>query len=91
MTEEQWTQFLETHSSLACLVQEDNTQMRNSYIILDEFMRFLDNTAGTKLPSRSILDVGVQAAFNKAGFDEKMFLKRGGKYKWSKTDQLLDW
>ena len=54
-------------------------------------MRFLDNTEGKKEPSKSILDVGVQAGINKAGFDEVMFLERGGKYQWSKSDNVLDW
>ena len=91
VTDEEWEHFLNTHSDIGCLVRESNDQMRNSYIILDEYMRFLDNSQGRKEPSRSLLDVGVQAALNKSGFDEKMFLKRGGKYQWSKKDQLLDW
>ena len=91
VTDEEWEHFLNTHSDIGCLVRESNDQMRNSYIILDEYMRFLDNSQGKKEPSRSLLDVGVQAALNKSGFDEKMFLKRGGKYEWSKKDQLLDW
>ena len=52
-------------------------------------MRFLDG--GTKKPSRSILDVGVTDAIDNANFDEKAFLKRGGKYVWSKEDMKLDW
>jgi radical S-adenosyl methionine domain-containing protein 2 len=52
-------------------------------------MRFLDG--GTKKPSRSILDVGVEAAIDAANFDEKMFLMRGGKYNWSKADMQLEW
>ena len=52
-------------------------------------MRFLDG--GTKRPSKSILDVGVDGAIEAANFDEKMFLKRGGKYTWSKADLQLDW
>ena len=52
-------------------------------------MRFLDG--GTKRPSRSILDVGVDNAIDSANFDEAAFLKRGGKYKWSKEDMKLDW
>ena len=43
--------------------------MRNSYLILDEYMRFLDNTGGSKTPSCSLLDVGVGAAMDRAGFD----------------------
>ena len=65
--------------------------MRNSYLILDEYMRFLDNTGGSKTPSLSLLDVGVEAAMDMAGFDQAMFLKRGGKYKWSKQAHTLEW
>jgi len=52
-------------------------------------MRFLDG--GTKQPSRSILDVGVASAIDAANFDEAAFLKRGGKYTWSKGDMNLEW
>ena len=91
ISDEEWNMFLRRHSYIHCLVQESNDQMRNSYLILDEYMRFLDNSQGRKDPSRSILDVGVKNAINRAGFDEQMFLKRGGKYKWSKSDQMYDW
>ena len=65
--------------------------MRNSYLLLDEYMRFLDCSRGGKDPSPSILDVGVKAAMDGSGFDEKLSFKRGGKYKWSKMDKVLDW
>lgn len=48
-------------------------------------------TSGPHTPSRSILDVGVKTALDTTGFDEKMFFKRGGKYRWSKVDMDLDW
>ena len=91
VTKEEWNVFLDNHRDISCLVPEDNENMRDSYLILDEYMRFLDNSNGRKDPSPSILDVGVQSAINKAGFVEKMFLKRGGKYEWSKKDKILDW
>lgn len=91
VTEEQWQAFLSRHSSLTTLVPESNEAMRNSYLILDEYMRFLDNSGGTKAASCSLLDVGVAAAMDRAGFDQAMFLRRGGKYKWSKQDHVLDW
>jgi radical S-adenosyl methionine domain-containing protein 2 len=50
-------------------------------------MRFLDFTNGDKDPSKSVFDVALMFS----GFDEKMFLKRGGKYVWSKADLRLDW
>ena len=55
------------------------------------FHRFLDNTGGNKVPSKSILDVGVENALNQSGFDQEMFFKRGGKYLWSKGDKRLEW
>lgn len=88
---EQFQDFLDRHSSVACLVPESNQKMRDSYLILDEYMRFLDCREGRKDPSKSILDVGVQEAIRFSGFDEKMFRKRGGKYLWSKADMKLEW
>ncbi|MBZ3885285.1 Radical S-adenosyl methionine domain-containing protein 2 [Sciurus carolinensis] len=66
-------------------------KMKDSYLILDEYMRFLNCRNGRKDPSMSILDVGVEEAIKFSGFDERMFLKRGGKYVWSKADLKLDW
>ncbi|XP_006153527.1 radical S-adenosyl methionine domain-containing protein 2 [Tupaia chinensis] len=83
--------FLARHRGVPCLVPESNQKMKDSYLILDEYMRFLNCQNGRKDPSRSILDVGVEEAIKFSGFDEKMFLKRGGKYVWSKADLKLDW
>ncbi|KAM9315356.1 S-adenosylmethionine-dependent nucleotide dehydratase RSAD2 [Gastrophryne carolinensis] len=88
---EEFRRFLDRHENIKCLVPESNQQMRDSYLILDEYMRFLDCRNGRKDPSKSILDVGVENAVRFSGFDEKMFLKRGGKYVWSKADLKLDW
>lgn len=54
-------------------------------------MRFLDNTGGSKVPSKLILDVGVQNALCLSRFDEQMFYKRGGRCVWSKGDMNFDW
>lgn len=91
ISSEEFQSFLLRHNSVKCIVPETNEKMRNSYLILDEYMRFLDNTGGRKVPSKSILDVGVKHGLNASGFDEKMFYKRGGKYVWSKADMKLEW
>lgn len=91
ISDEDFRQFCARHESVKCLVPESNEKMRNSYLILDEYMRFLDCTRGQKEPSKSLLDVGVAVALGKSGFDERMFFKRGGKYVWSKGDLSLDW
>ncbi|XP_027746326.1 radical S-adenosyl methionine domain-containing protein 2 [Empidonax traillii] len=91
ISDEDFERFLDRHKDVSCLVPESNQKMRDSYLILDEYMRFLNCRNGRKEPSKSILDVGVEAAIKFSGFDEKMFLKRGGKYVWSKADMKLDW
>lgn len=91
ISNEEFETFLERHKEVSCLVPESNQKMKDSYLILDEYMRFLNCTGGRKDPSKSILDVGVEEAIKFSGFDEKMFLKRGGKYVWSKADLKLDW
>eukprot|EP00731_Ephydatia_muelleri_P004015 Em0002g191a len=91
VSKEQFESFLKRHKSVPQLVPESNVAMRDSYLILDEYMRFLDCTKGRKDPSKSILDVGVADAMKFSGFDEAMFKKRGGVYNWSKADMRLDW
>ncbi|XP_007522315.1 S-adenosylmethionine-dependent nucleotide dehydratase RSAD2 [Erinaceus europaeus] len=91
ISDDEFETFLERHKDVSCLVPESNKKMKDSYLILDEYMRFLNCQNGRKDPSKSILDVGIEEAIKFSGFDEKMFLRRGGKYKWSKADLKLDW
>lgn len=91
VTREQFQHFLNTHRNVKCLVPESNEAMRNSYLILDEYMRFLNNTKGRKDPTKSILDIGVEGAMEGSGYDHKEFIKRGGKYEWSKKSSELEW
>ena len=72
---------------------ENNDEMRGSYLLIDEFGRFLDCTTGGKIPTRSILDVGLEAAVEElvrssgGGFEKDTFLARGGYYpeSWSRS------
>lgn len=66
------------------MIPENNEVMKDSYLNLDEYMRFLNCQNGGKEPTESILKVGVQAALAKSGFDEKAFYNRNGKFDWSK-------
>lgn len=94
VTDDQFNEFLQRHVKVGVMVPESNDAMRNSYLILDEKMRFLNCRNGKKEPSASLLDVGVWNALPGSGFDEQEFLKRGGKYTWSKQQMLngeLDW
>lgn len=94
ITDEQFNGFLRRHSGVRTLVPEGNGAMKDSYLILDEYMRFLNCRNGGKEPSSSLLDVGVRDALRGSGFDERAFRERGGVYTWSKhqlLDEQLDW
>lgn len=91
INDQTFNNFIERHKSVTSLVPESNVKMQNSYLILDEYMRFLDCQNGSKIPSKSILDVGVDNALQFSGFDEAMFKKRGGIYKWSKDADRFLW
>ncbi|KAK7470086.1 hypothetical protein VKT23_001527 [Stygiomarasmius scandens] len=94
ITSEQFQAFIDRHKGLGdCLVPESNEAMRDSYLNLDEDMRFLNCQDGGKTPGRSLLEVGVQEAMKDAGFDEEQFFGRGGVFDWKRDpDQgSLDW
>eukprot|EP01087_Luapelamoeba_hula_P008837 TRINITY_DN2242_c0_g1_i1.p1 TRINITY_DN2242_c0_g1~~TRINITY_DN2242_c0_g1_i1.p1 ORF type:complete len:382 (-),score=88.77 TRINITY_DN2242_c0_g1_i1:30-1082(-) len=91
VTNEQFASFVDRHKSLGkVLVPESNDSMRSSYLLLDERLRFLDCSQGSKQPSDSILDVGVQAALQQSGFDAQMFGQRGGYYDWATPTKATD-
>lgn len=79
VTKKEFDLFISRHEAVKCLVPENNSDMRNSYLILDEQMRFLNNVEGQKRPTVSILD-NVQEALNDSGFDHKKFKKRTGEW-----------
>ena len=87
VTAAQFDAFVARHAT-ACsqiMIPEPNDVMRDSYLLLDEQMRFLDCSSGDKVPSQHrILDVGVYAALEQAGFDVQQFHHRGGVYDWKR-------
>jgi len=72
------------------LVKESNEMMQNSYVLVDEFGRLLDVSTGNKLPTHSIIKVGLSKALQELGngFDKAMFYKRGGYYQWQKKPRV---
>jgi radical S-adenosyl methionine domain-containing protein 2 len=83
ISSEQFEVFCGKHRHLDAFVPEPNDLMASSYLILDEFLCFLDKGSGRERQSRSILDVGVAKALE-IKFDKEAFVKRGGLYAWSK-------
>ncbi|KAF9475012.1 radical SAM enzyme [Pholiota conissans] len=98
ITDKQFEAFMERHKEQKSLVPENNEAMKDSYLNLDEHMRFLNCETGGKVPGRSLLEVGVQNALKDAGWDKKAFEERGGIFDWSrdmeslaKKSSNLDW
>lgn len=82
ISKEEFDQFCDRHRTQTALVPEPNNLMKTSYLILDEHLRFLNKV--TNAPTKSILEVGVQAALRDAGWDQECFIARGGVYDWSR-------
>ena len=74
---------------------EGNDVMQSSYILVDEYGCFLDSSTGGKVQTKSILDVGVEMAWEElissdgGGYDAKSFHARDGEYSelWSKASK----
>lgn len=60
--------------------------MASSYLLLDEYLCFLDKGAGVEKQSSSILEVGVQKSLSEVYWDQKAFEQRGGIFEWTKDD-----
>ena len=93
ISDDQFQQFCNKHLTIDGFVAEPNNVMKDSYLILDEYMRFLDKGND---PSASILEVGVEKALQSVFWDEENFVRRGGIYDWIKathedSNKLLDW
>ncbi|RMZ81812.1 hypothetical protein DV738_g2029, partial [Chaetothyriales sp. CBS 135597] len=84
VSDEQWQVFCDRHKHLECFVPESNELMKGSYLILDEFMRFLDKGDGEEKASESILEVGVAKAMRQVRWEQDSFVERGGFYDWTK-------
>ena len=65
--------FCNRHKNIKCFIPESNNNMKSSYLILDEYMRFLDKGDGEEKASESILDVGVKRALENIRWDEDAF------------------
>jgi radical S-adenosyl methionine domain-containing protein 2 len=83
ISDEEYGHFCSRHQQQKAFVPEPNRLMAKSYLILDEYMRFLDRDG--RQPSPSILEVGVQRALSSVYWDEDSFNERGGVYDWQRT------
>ena len=61
--------------------------MRGSYAMMDAIGRFYSNADGGHRYGPSVIEVGVQQAWEDICFFEERFLKRGGIYEWNQPNQ----
>lgn len=74
ISSEQFDEFCRKHQHLDAFVPEPNDLMASSYLILDEYLCFLDKGSGKERQSRSILEVGVAQALEEVRFDQEAFV-----------------
>ena len=82
ISDEEFQAFCDRHKDNECFVPEGNGVMKSSYLLLDEYLCFLNK--GVKGKTKSILEVGVQEAMKDVYWDDQGFEERGGKYDWTK-------
>ncbi|KAA6412686.1 MAG: IFN-inducible and antiviral [Lasallia pustulata] len=82
ISDDKWKLFCDKHKHQKCFVPEGNDVMASSYLLLDEYLQFLNK--GVKDPTKSILEIGVEKAMKDVYWDERAFNERGGVYQWSK-------
>ncbi|KAK6346550.1 hypothetical protein TWF696_006674 [Orbilia brochopaga] len=85
ITGDEFEKFCQRHKHNECFVPEGNNVMVNSYLILDEYMCFLDKDA--KVQSKPILEVGVQEALKEVRWDTEQFIARDAIYEWQRDAQ----
>ncbi|KAL8895589.1 MAG: hypothetical protein Q9207_008107 [Kuettlingeria erythrocarpa] len=85
ISDEEYQAFCNRHEHQESFVPESNAVMKSSYLILDEYMRFLNK--GVKEATKSILEVGVPAAMDDVYWDDESFARRGGEYDWQKEEK----
>jgi radical S-adenosyl methionine domain-containing protein 2 len=93
LAEGEFASWVERHRWVANegiqFVPENNELMRGSYAMMDALGRFYTNVDGGHSYGPSILDVGVQQAWEENRFIEERFHKRGGVYAWNSNGRQL--
>ncbi|KAF2639192.1 radical SAM enzyme, partial [Massarina eburnea CBS 473.64] len=87
VTDEQFDVFCKRHEGVKGFTPESNRLMKSSYLVLDEYLKFLSKGDSSKPNSGKILEVGVQKALSQVDWDQEMFMARGGVYDWSRDPE----
>lgn len=86
ISDEQFEYFLINHKKaqnrIKNFVVENNELMTNSYVMIDPFGRFFDNTNHQLNYSEPILNVGFEEAYKQINFSLDKFNLRDGNWSW---------
>ena len=92
-TDEPFKLFCDKHRHHKCSVPEGNDVMASSYLLLDEYLCFLNK--GVKEKTKTILEIRIEEALKDMYWDEEGCTERGGVYEWSEpsksAQRKLDW
>lgn len=84
ISDDEFAKFCQRHQHLQCFVPESNALMKSSYIILDEYLRFLSK-GDVYRESESVLNVDdIDKLLESTDYEHNTFIERGGEYDWSK-------
>ncbi len=81
ISEDDFHKFIQNHKHLNPIA-ENNDAMTDSYLMIDPFGQFFNNSNGKLNHGKSILKVGVKEAFRWTNFDKYKFQNRKGEYDW---------
>lgn len=91
VTSAQFHSFLENNEKAksygVTIVSETNSQMTESYVMVDPAGRFFQNSNGEYFYSEPLLDVGVKKALSQIRVNADTFHSREGLYDWAANSQ----
>jgi len=82
ITDRQFQYFINNHQHIEYLISEANSDMINSYAMIDPAGRFFNNTTSAHTYSAHILEVGIKYALNQMDYNYQKFRQRKGEYNW---------
>ena len=81
LSQGEFESFIKKHESLNP-ISENNSNMIDSYVMIDPKGSFYQNNGNIYVFSSPILEVGISSALSEVKYNYDKFLERGGLYAW---------
>lgn len=80
--------FVQRHPQQALVAEEDEV-INNSYLMVDEYMRFIySNEDGQKITTASLLEQPIDTLLPHVNYSAEHFTKRKGEFNWFKEEMI---